>query len=249
MVDQLSTHERDLEAALSFQESLLGRLRPRPGVNIAAEHRFCETMGGDFYDILDAGDGTTALLMADVSGHGVPAALVTGMLKAQIRASEHRREPAEFLKDVNRHLFPTLSVKGQFLTAAYAVIDPRSETLAYASAGHNPLAVVRRDTELEEYGSTGFPVGMLEELDVAGGSLQLEGGDAVWLYTDGLFECPGPRGRGYGRHALLELIREARHADVDRWARTVFSTCQDFLGGHPPADDMTVVCAVAAPGS
>ncbi len=240
---QVADRERELEKAREFQESLMGRPGRRGAVSVGAAHRFCDRMGGDFYDVLDAGDGAVGLLLADVSGHGVNAALVTGMLKVQMADSVHAGAPVPFLQDINAALVPLLNEKGLFLTLAYAVLDPVQGRLEYASAGHSPLVVLDPDGDSRELGSTGPPIGMLDTLPVEAGADSLEPGGSVWLYTDGLYE-PVAIGRpGAGRGWLADLIRDACRDDMNEWVREVFRRCREMAADSALDDDMALLAA------
>ncbi|MCK4374197.1 MAG: SpoIIE family protein phosphatase [Candidatus Brocadiae bacterium] len=246
-VEQVRTRERDLERARQFQESLMGRPSPRPGLAVAAAHRFCDTMGGDFYDILEPEPQKTGFLLADVSGHGVNAALVAGMLKVQVAASECADDPCRFLQQINAHLFHVLADTGQFLTAAYAVVCGETGDVQYANAGHNPILLVRAESGIEEFNSTGPPVGMLDELPIESGSFAMAPEDAIWLYTDGLFEPAGLTKPGSGRKWLTDMICRARRDKLDEWVEAVLAQSQRSAERSAIDDDMAVLAAVRLP--
>jgi serine phosphatase RsbU (regulator of sigma subunit) len=245
VVEQLIAHERNLQTAVDFQTSLLGALAQLPGLSLAAAHRFCDQMGGDFYDVLGAAEHRRGLLIADVSGHGIPAALVTGMLKAQIEAASQLVDPSALLRELNTNLFEMLSRGQQFITVAYAVVNVETGEMAYANAGHNPAALIRADGSMQSCESTGPPLGAIADLETENAALNLGKGDSLWLYTDGLFECPNKNGERYGRVRFTELIRNLRRDDLQEWTRSVLSACEGFVGNRPIADDMTILSAKA----
>ncbi|MFO8007437.1 MAG: SpoIIE family protein phosphatase [Candidatus Brocadiia bacterium] len=242
-VEQVADRERELQKAREFQESLMGRPGRRGAVSVGAAHRFCERMGGDFYDVLDAGAGAVGLLLADVSGHGVNAALVTGMLKVQTADSPHAGAPMPFLQDINAALVPLLNAKGLFLTLAYAVLEPAAGRLEYASAGHTPLMVLEAEGGSRELASTGPPIGMLDELPIEARSDSLAPGDSLWLYTDGLYEPVAVGRPGSGRGWLADVIRGARQEDVNQWAMDVLRRCRELAADSVLDDDMALLAA------
>jgi two-component system sensor histidine kinase ChiS len=241
-VAEIDTHERDLRRAREFQESLMGEPAPRPGLEVGAAHQFCERMGGDFYDVLDLGPDRTGLMVADVSGHGVQAALVTGMLKVQIAASP-AGEPEAFVREANARLAPMLTQRQQFLTLLYAVASAESGRVRYASAGHNPIALVREDGEVVEFGSTAAPVGVVEDLPVEAASFEMAPGDSIWLYTDGLFEPASLAGQGMGRREMLRIIPASRREPVQAWVEAVMAECAGAAAGSLHDDDVAVLAA------
>jgi sigma-B regulation protein RsbU (phosphoserine phosphatase) len=245
--EQVRVQERSLQRAREFQESLMGRPEPCPGWEVGAGYRFCSTMGGDFYDILDVGDARTGLLLADVSGHGADAALVTGMLKVQLVSNEHLDEPAGLIRSLNASLFPLLSQTAQFLTLIYATVSGKTGEVRYASAGHNPLVVTRRGSGVDEFGSTGPPVGMMEEMPLETVSLSAEPGDAVWLYTDGLFEPATVGTSRPGRKWLIEVILRARRRDLGQWVGAVLEEAERATRRSEVDDDMAVIAACRLP--
>jgi serine phosphatase RsbU (regulator of sigma subunit)/CheY-like chemotaxis protein len=235
--------ERDIRKAREFQESLMGRPTVRRGLAVAAAHRFCTAMGGDFYDVFDPGEGRTGVLLADVSGHGMNAALVTGMLKVQASASPHAGDPVSLLDGLNESLFHILADTGQFLTIAYAVLDEATGEARYANAGHNPLIVVRADGAVDEFPSTGPPVGMLEDLALEAGSFGVGPGDSVWLYSDGLFEPAGLGMPDSGRGWLRERIVELRRDPLQDWVAAVLQCSCAAAADSDIDDDMAVLAA------
>ena len=248
VVEQLIAHEKNLQTAVDFQTGLLGKPEDRPGLSLAAFHRFCDQMGGDFYDIIDAGQGKTGVLIADVSGHGIPAALVTGMLKSQIEVSKVAADPAQFLRELNASIFNMLAQREKFVTAAYVVLHPKAGSALYVNAGHSPGILVRATGAVEECGAPGLPIGMAEDLELDVTELDLKSGDSLWLYSDGVFESPNAAGERLGRERFLDMILQSCRDDHKEWAHTAFVECERFVGNQPIADDMTVVSVMHTQG-
>jgi len=243
VVEQLIAHERNLQTAVDFQTSLLGRVGPRSGIAIASAHRFSDAMGGDFYDIVELDVHRTGILIADVCGHGIPAALLTGMLKAQVAATAALTQPAQLMKEVNARLYDLLSRTQKFITAAYAVVDTRRGEVVYASAGHNPIlhVTVPARPQAQFFPSTGFPIGAVQDLEIESAAFPIAAGDSIWLYTDGLCECENDAGELYGADRLTRAILSLARDDPQQWAEAVLVACEQFRGNRPIADDMTLL--------
>jgi serine phosphatase RsbU (regulator of sigma subunit) len=244
LVEQLIAHERALQTAVDFQTSLLGRPRDRFGILFAAAHRFCDQMGGDFYDVVEVSDQKTGVLIADVCGHGIPAALLTGMLKAQLEATVHLEDPVKVIRGIDERFRDMLSRQSKLITAAYAIADHTTGRVTYASAGHHPLMLVRADGNVEKHESTGFPVGASNETGAEAREFALNSGDSLWLYTDGLCELQNPVGEILGEARLTEALRTLRRPELQQWVEGVFAHCDRFRMDRPISDDMTLLAAM-----
>lgn len=241
MVEELVAHEENLQTAVEFQSSLLGHTRHRDGLALAAGMHFCEEMGGDFYDVFNVDDTSMGIILADVCGHGIPAALITGMLKAQVQALGRLDAPMELMRQVNDRLYPLLSSQQKFVTGVYATIDLESGEVLYASAGHNPVAVLSTGGQIQLHDSTGMPIGAAEDINIGSARFQLQKGESMWLYTDGVFELANPEGRRYGRDRLIEAIRELEKPDLQSWVDSVLRRCREYAGTCPVKDDMSII--------
>lgn len=204
---QLSKIQEELEVARRIQASILpSEFPPSPNFRVAARYLPMTSVAGDFYDYVVARSGQVGLLIADVSGHGVPAALIASMVK--LAAASHRTQaadPAAFLSRMNAVLLG--NTQNQFVTAAYAFLDAQAGELRYSAAGHPPMLLLRggQITAIEKNGL------MLAAFDFASYSTlthRLERGDRLLLYTDGLVEAANPTGDFFGLDALSELFRQ-----------------------------------------
>jgi sigma-B regulation protein RsbU (phosphoserine phosphatase) len=169
------------------------------------------------------------------------------MLKVQAAASIHAADPVALLDGLNASLFHILADTGQFLTVAYLVLDEATGEGSYANAGHNPMIVVRASGAVDEFASTGPPVGMLEELALERGSLAMTAGDVAWLYSDGLFEPAGLGGPDSGRGWLRDKIVELRREPLEEWVSAVLECSRTAAAGSEIDDDMAVLAAQARP--
>lgn len=233
---QLLGVESELTMARNIQLSIIP---PRPpdveGLDIAALYRPASHVGGDFYEFIPLPDGRLGMFIADVSGHGVPAALVASMLKIAIASQKNVDAPAELLADLNRLFCGRL--QRQFFTAAYAVINPFEQSLSFASGGHPPLLVAGAATVLE-LNAPGFVLGRMPSAAFGLVSGNFDVGDALLLYTDGLVEA-SRNGEQFGYDRLKRCVAEHRTASATEIAGRIIDA---VTGWNPrPDDDLTLI--------
>lgn len=235
--------EEELNLARRIQESFLVRDFPAlERLDVHAVNVSSREVSGDFYDFVPAGDGQWLLAIADVTGKGVPAALLSSMLQASLRTQAGSEpSPARIVANMNRLAYRSTHTD-QFATFFMGRLDERSLSLAYTNAGHNPPVVLRRDGRLEMLETGGVIVGILEEFSYAEDTVHLEGGDLLLAYTDGVTEAMGPDDEFYGEerlHALLAALPAGLSAKdtVDR----ILADLARFLSGRECGDDLTLV--------
>lgn len=207
----LSLH-KELEIARDIQSRLLPESSSVVhGVEIASRYIPASSVAGDFYDFL-AKDAGVGVLIADVSGHGIPAALSASMVKVAVRAQMDRAgDPAEVLHGMNSTLCGNL--QGQFVSAAYLFLDTAQGRLTYSAAGHPPLLVWRsRQQQVESVEENGLLLGIFPGSSYTAKTVPLEHGDRCLLYTDGILEASCPSGEEFGVERLKEFL--ARHASL-----------------------------------
>ena len=191
----LKTLDRELEIVGQIQRSLLPRELPDiAGFELASYYDTSARAGGDYYDFFPLPGGRWGAFIADVSGHGTPAAVLMAVTHALAHAQPGAHAPpAELLRYLNELLSRWYTRNGAFVTAFYAVLDPARRTMTYARAGHNPPRLVRggRAMSLDEVGE--LPLGLVDDRpDYAEASVTLHAGDLLLLYTDGITEAPAP---------------------------------------------------------
>lgn len=202
----------ELEIARQIQSALLPVLdKAIAGVEIHARYSPAGSVAGDFYDVLSDGRGL-GVLIADVSGHGVPAALSASMLKVALRAQAAcQKNPAEVLAGLNKTLSGVLG--SQFITAAYVYFDALGHELTYAGAGHPPVLLWRAGTKtVESLEENGFFLGPFSEATYTEKHTSFEPGDRCLLYTDGVLEASNARDEEFGATRLSEFV--AVHAGI-----------------------------------
>lgn len=233
-----------LEIAREIQQALIPKSAPESsafdvrGLSIAAD----ET-GGDFYDYLPLPGGKIGLVVADVVGHGIGAALLMATARAFLRAlglTEH--DPAKVLFSLNNLLARDLD-SGRFVTLLYGILDPETRTLVYSSAGHDSPTLYRASSDdFVELDSTGLPLGIMADMDFPNADpIRLGPGDILALTTDGVWEAPNAAGEAFGRERMKEAMRGARGRDAQAVVTGVHDALMGFLGEVKPKDDVTLV--------
>lgn len=233
----------ELEIARQIQAALLPHLNETPtGLKIHARYSPAGTVAGDFYEVLRDEHGI-GVLIADVSGHGVPAALTASMVKVALRAeAQCMRSPAVVLRGLNRTLSEVL--QGQFITAAYVYVDPVERLLRYAGAGHPPILIWRAATgkaqAIEENGLFLGPFPHAEYTEVA---IPFQPDDRCLLYTDGVLEAANRKGEEFGADRLHAALAAQRNADADAACGSLLDEVAAWFGGSPEdqQDDITLV--------
>ncbi|HEY1468160.1 MAG TPA: PP2C family protein-serine/threonine phosphatase [Candidatus Acidoferrum sp.] len=235
---QLKEIQKELEVARRIQLSILPREFPvSVNFRVAARYVPMSSVAGDFYDYIIADDHQIGLLIADVSGHGVPAALIASMVK--LAAASQRAiaaDPSRFLSGMNSALLG--NTQKQFVTAGYVHLNSESGQLRYSAAGHPPFLLVRngRVTPIEENGL------MLAAFAFASYSTavhKLEAGDRMVMYTDGILEASNAAGDFFGQESLCDLLKETRDLSPAMAADSIISSVRQWSGKQD--DDLTVL--------
>jgi len=231
----------ELNLARAMQEAILpARFPVAPGCDGAARMLAATAMGGDFYDFIELPGGRIGLVMADVSGKGVPAAFFMAVARTNLNAlAAGSAGPAQCLERTNEVLL-TQNPMDLFVTVFYAVFDPATGTLAYSSGGHNPPLLRRASGSVEVLGGSPglvlglFPVGYQDE------EVRLEPGDTLVLYTDGVTEAFNSAGDMYDDARLVEQVRAHGGGGAAALLAQLFDSVLDFAGDAPQSDDITV---------
>jgi serine phosphatase RsbU (regulator of sigma subunit)/CheY-like chemotaxis protein len=198
--------EQEMRVARLIQQTLLPRELPSlPNWRIVAHYQPAQAVGGDFYDFLPLSDGNLGFFIGDVSGKGVPAALVMATARSILRASaQSLNAPGQVLKTVNNLLYPDIP-ENMFVTCLYAILDPKEGRLRYANAGHG-LPYRRHAASVTELRATGMPLGLMPDMHYEEREAVLVPGDAVLFYSDGLVEAHDPQRMMFGLARLQRLI-------------------------------------------
>jgi len=243
----LSASEDELERARNIQAKLLPAEVPKlPGLEIATFSRFCREVGGDYFDFIPLPGGRVGFVIADVSGKGVPAAMVMVMFRSVLRmvaANDH--SPVQTLIHTNRLLARDL-LRGMFVSAIYAVVDPAAREMKLVNAGHNPPLIWRpRLTGTRQINIKGPVMGLLAgkrfNSALRQKSLLLEPRDRLCFYTDGVTEAKNLLGEEFGRQALARVFRAYASQPAQKIVEAVLSAVDGHQEEAPQHDDMTLL--------
>jgi len=235
--------DRELKVVGDIQRSLLPNELPNiPGFDFGASYETARRAGGDYYDLFELMDGKWGVLIADVSGHGTPAAVLMAVTHALAHGyGGPPLLPSELLNHVNKSLCKGYtSESGTFVTAFYGILDPKTKKMDYAIAGHNPPRLRRTCSTIEAiHEPAGLPLGIIEDETYQTGQVQLNRGDALLLYTDGITEAMSPDGDLFGEERLDRLIRccDSGSSIIRRINAAVTEHC----ASKQPTDDRTLV--------
>jgi sigma-B regulation protein RsbU (phosphoserine phosphatase) len=237
-------HEREQQDARAIQRALLPSTLPSNlSCGLAAAWRPAAGYGGDYYDALTFEDESLGLLIADVAGKGLPAALLMSNLQAAFRAfADSGAAAADVVAKVNRLLCRHM-VSGRFVTACYLRLDCRSDTLICVNAGHNPPLLVRSSGEVVKLATGGTVLGVFSDVQYEQLELRIAPGDRLVLYTDGITEATDRDGEEYGDVRLADAITARRDLDANALTTALFDDVLAFASGTLN-DDATIVSVV-----
>jgi len=233
--------ERELSIARDIQSSILPQAMPRiAGVTVAARYRPMTAVAGDFYDFVELGNERLGVLVADVTGHGVPAAMIASMVKVALASQHDRAEhPSDVLAGINRTLCGRLG--GRYVTAAYVFVDAREGLVRYGAAGHPPmLHATGAGVDIARIDRNGLLLGFLESASYDEVELRLNGADRFVLYTDGLVEAANRADDFFGLDRVEDALVAAHALPPDAAADAVLSA-MDSWSGLSASDDLTLV--------
>jgi sigma-B regulation protein RsbU (phosphoserine phosphatase) len=237
--------EEEIGAASQVQQRLFPSSQPAVrGVDYAGMCRPALGVSGDYYDYFKLPSGCLALLVADVCGKGMPAALVAASLHATVRAYAPAtdRNCGALLAEVNRLLFETTSAE-RFVTVFYAVYDPSDRTLTWANAGHCSPLLIHSAGGATRLPSLVQPAGIASEIPPLQETIGVSPGDLLLIYSDGIPEACSLNGEEFGERRLSRLIRDNGHLPSSDLCTSILDNVKSFSRGCHQADDLTVVAA------
>ena len=242
--DELVAIRRELGVAARMQESILPTDFPTdPRYEIHATMTPALEVGGDFYDFFKLEDGRMGIVMADVSGKGVPAALFMMVSRTLMKGTAiGEADPAKALAEVNRLLVES-NEESMFVTLFYASFDPAEGRMEFANGGHNLPYVVKHNGEVHQIDcDSGVVLAVLPGFEFPGGTLELEPGDVVFFYTDGITEAMNEDGEEFGDDALADMLGEVAGRDAATISERVVEAVRLHAGEAPQSDDITCLC-------
>jgi sigma-B regulation protein RsbU (phosphoserine phosphatase) len=237
----------EMKVVADIQRSLLPKRMPDiPTMALAAHYQTSHRAGGDYYDFFPLPDGKWGLLIADVSGHGTPAAVLMAVTHSLAHSYPGpATPPGRMLEHVNRHLTARYTAESDtFVTAFYGVYDPADRSLTYASAGHNPPRLKRcvDGTLALLDGATGLPLGISPVEKYRETTCRLVPGDQLVLYTDGITEANNEQGEMFGLSRLDKVLENCAVGASDL-LQSVLNALREFTGDEPAHDDQTLLVA------
>ena len=248
VVEQERLH-KEMQVAQEIQQTLLPKRVPAiGGYDIASLYRAAKEVGGDYYDFVRVDDDTLGVVVADVSGKGVPGSLIMTMIRTALRMEARgNHSAAEVMARMNDFVTEDMK-KGMFVTIFYSILDSKNRIISYASAGHNPMILYRAETD-ETYflNPRGFPVGIKlpddtlfrRSIDVE--KIKLKKDDMLVIYTDGVTEAMNGDRDQYGEDRLIRLIKECGRLSPQEFMDRLNADIKGFTGDQPQNDDITVV--------
>jgi serine phosphatase RsbU (regulator of sigma subunit) len=241
--------EKGMKVAASRQRKLLPTKAPQPaGCEIAFTYRPAEELSGDFYDFVEMSDDRVAFVIGDVSGHGIEAGILMGMTKKvlSIRLGDGA-DPVEAVKRANQDIVKDLD-RSSFVTAAVLVYDPKARTLTSVRAGHNPPILYNpaRGPVPRRFEAGGLMIGMAQpavfDQQLVAETLEVQPGDVLLLYTDGLEEGKNTGGEEFGLERIVGTVKEEIGKPAAYLLGALFYAFDRFAGTVPQEDDLTAVC-------
>ncbi|MGP0063942.1 MAG: SpoIIE family protein phosphatase [Isosphaeraceae bacterium] len=250
MLESLLVRERlnrDLKLAEQVQKKFLPQVVPTvPGYEFFAHYQPTYEVGGDYYDFVPLPGDRMAIALGDVSGKGVAAALMMAKFSGDTRSSMlTENAPAPTATRLNG-LLCAAGIEDKFITLGLCVLDARARKLTLTSAGHTPVIIRRADGRAEEVGQdvSGLPLGIMEDSDYQQTEVQLNPGDVVVIYSDGVTDARSPADELYdsqSNHRLLKRVAQSSGGPADV-GRAILQDIREFSAGHSQADDITLVC-------
>ncbi len=246
-VTNLTEQKKALLLAGQFQQSLFPKEAPDiPGLELAGRSDPCDEVGGDYFDYINNADGPCALVVADVSGHGVDASLLMSSVRTYLRSHPSNKDNlGEMVSSLNAQLAQDVSQSGRFVTLFHLLADSVTNDLVWVRAGHDPAWVYDPETDtFSQLKGVGLPLGVLEDTRYTANILQSRPKNAIIIIgTDGIWESNNIHGEMFGKERFLDIIRAHADKDAHTIRDNVFDAVREFSHGVRVSDDMTLVIA------
>lgn len=245
LIEERLERER-LERELALASEIQQRFQPTAppfvrGYELQGISFPCYEIGGDYYDFIERDDGRLVIALGDVSGKGTAAALLMSSLHAAVHAQSGSHDSlVETISAVNRYLADNIPAN-RFVTLFYAELDPESGALSFLNAGHNPPLIVHSAGTVEQLASGGLPLGIKRDAEYREGRTQMQHGDVLVIYSDGVTEAVSPTGEEFGPTRLYEVVSRNIEASAAGIRDRIESSLTKFSQGTSAADDITLV--------
>ncbi len=234
--------EEDLQLAREIQRNLLPRFRPQgKRFELAGFNLPSREVGGDYYDFIPLADDRIGIVIGDISGKGIPAAILMSNLQATFRISAlHAKSTSEAMALVNNQIIQTTSVE-KFATLFYGVFDAKTRTLEYTNAGHNFPILWRPNRECSQLKEGGLVIGVLKDVPYQSVKIQILPGELIVFYTDGVTEARSKNEEEYGEARLIDTISRCSERPAEAILETILDSVTVFTDGDLESDDLTLV--------
>jgi len=232
--------EQELNIARDIQQALLPRgFRDYPYLSVTGTNTPCHAVGGDYFDVFPMGEDRTAFLVADVSGKGLGAALVTTMLQGALSGMTSGSDPVLVFNHMNRFLCEHAEV-GRYATMFFGILS-REGQLVFFNAGHPSPLILREGKVTELYTKGSLPVGLVPEAEFTADTVNLQPSDTLVLFSDGVTEAADPEEQMYGVPRLQEVLAGKHDVPLDELQKSILDSVLAFTRGADQADDITVL--------
>lgn len=243
--EQKARLEDELELSQKVQKALLPNKIPKvPGLQLAVYTQPAQIVGGDYFDFIEFGDNRFGFAVGDVMGKGMPASLLMSNLQASLRILVYEHDRVERVMDrLNGLLIHNIRLT-KFVTLFLGQYDTQHRTLTFSNAGHNPPLLLRREPENESVtwlNPTGAAVGLIEHSEFRSSMIQLQAGDLMVFYTDGVTETRNINNEEFGEDRLLKVVKEHRNSSTTELVKQIRERLKAFGGDRRPDDDTTIM--------
>lgn len=237
---------KELDMAKRVQENILPSINSYPKrdkIDVVSSYSAMESIGGDLYDIMRVGRNAFGFLMADVSGHGVPAALITTMVKVSFNThTGWKVDTSETCNTVNKEMIQFIGDLEYYLTAYYCKLNLETGEFQYTNCGHHPAILYRkRSRQILPLDTDGCFIGAFEEVNYETKSVMLEEGDRILMFTDGVNEARNAEGDFYGYDRLMSYIENNSNIPTKEFVDGLIKDVEKFCKGHPADDDRAIM--------
>ena len=243
---EVQQEQKRLANELALASEIQFRLHPEtppaiPSYDVLGVSFPCYEVGGDYYDFIEKPDGRYVIALGDVSGKGTGAALLMSSIHAAVRAHTRTRLSAsEIVSEINQYIYDNTPAN-RYVTLFYSELDPRSNQLTYINGGHNAPLLVRASGEVTQLDIGGFPVGITTFGDYREGWVEIEPGDVMVVYSDGVTESLNEEGEEFGEARLIEIVQKNRGRSAAGMRDRIDEALSKFVGKASAVDDLTIV--------
>lgn len=233
--------DNELEIARQIQMNLLPKSKPKTNkIDIGIIYQPLDRVGGDFYDFININRYEYGFFISDVSGHGVPAAFITSMIKMALSDLQFKKfEPNHAFAYLNEKIIGNTNLN--FLTASYLIINFKEYKISYANAAHPPSFIVRENEELLELKTKGKIIGVFENIQFSASEIQIKPNDKIIMYTDGLVETVNKNNEMFGTDRLYKAAKNNYNLDINEFISKIYDELFDFKGTEVFKDDVAII--------